>query len=179
MYMVYNCILARFSKPPDLFETFRVGGNFYPTTLSVLVSAVQKLSHHTAIPDDLILYRGTGGCVTLPSSFTNSDQLNCKGMTDWGFWSSTKNKQVALDFSGVRENKPRPMILEFRPTAVDRGASVQDFSQYPKEEETLYLPCSYVQPYGETIQTRWNMLAGSQLQFIKLTTKTNVILPFV
>jgi hypothetical protein len=159
MYMVYNCILAKFSKPPELFETFKAGGNLYPTTLSVLVSAVQKLSHHTPIPDNLILYRGTGGCVSLPSEFTNPDRFNCKGMTDWGFWSSTKNKQVALDFSGVRENKPRPMILEFRPTAVDRGASVQDFSQYPREEETLYLPCSYVQPHGKITKDRCCMLA--------------------
>jgi hypothetical protein len=161
MYMVYNCLLARFSKPPELFQTFEAGGNFYPTTLSVLVSAVQKLSHHTPIPNDLILYRGTGGCVSLPHNFTEPDRFNCKGMTDWGFWSSTKNKQVALDFSGVRENKPRPMILQFRPTAVDRGASVQDFSQYPKEEETLYLPCSYVQPHGSSIKTRCCKLGGS------------------
>jgi hypothetical protein len=75
-------------------------------------------------------------------------------MTDWGFWSSTKNRKVALDFSGLRENKPNPMILEFRPTAVDRGASVQDFSQYPGEEEILYLPCSYVQPNGPPFPQR-------------------------
>jgi hypothetical protein len=75
-------------------------------------------------------------------------------MTDWGFWSSTKERAVALDFSGARENKPRPMILQFKPTAVDRGASVQDFSQYPGEQEILYLPCSYVQPHGEPIKER-------------------------
>jgi hypothetical protein len=159
MYMVYNCILARFSKPPELFETFKAGENFYPTTLSVLVSAVQKLSHHTPIPDDLILYRGTGGCVTLPTSFTKPDEFNCKGMTDWGFWSSTKERNVALDFSGARENKPRPMILQFKPTAVDRGASVQEFSQYPAEQETLYLPCSYVQPHGDATRERCCTLA--------------------
>lgn len=158
MYMVYNCILAKFSKPPELFETFRAGNNFYPTTLSVLVSAVQKLSHHTPIPDDLILYRGTGGCVSLPKAFTEPDRFNCRGMTDWGFWSSTKDKKVALDFSGVRENKPFPMVLEFRPTAVDRGASVQDFSQYPGEQETLYLPCSYVQPNGAKFNDRYAAL---------------------
>lgn len=154
MYMVYNCILAKFSKPSELFEVFRSGGNFYATTLTVLVSAVQKLSHHTPIPDDLILYRGTGGCVSLPSSFTEPDQYNCRGMTDWGFWSSTKDKKVALDFSGLRENKPRPMVLEFKPTVVDRGANVQEFSQYPGEQETLYLPCSYVQPHGRSHSER-------------------------
>ena len=41
------------------------------------------------------------------------------------------------------------MVLEIEPSCVDRGAVVSEFSQYPKEEETLFLPMSYVAPSGQ------------------------------
>ncbi|MFN9999928.1 MAG: hypothetical protein ACK559_02255, partial [bacterium] len=58
MYMIYNCILARWSNPAALWDTLRSGNNLFTTTLSVLVSAIQKLSTNTVIPDGLMLYRG-------------------------------------------------------------------------------------------------------------------------
>jgi hypothetical protein len=66
MYMMYNCVLARWSNPAAMWDTLRRGNNLFTTTLSVLVSAVQKLSSITVIPDGLKLYRGTGGLVYLP-----------------------------------------------------------------------------------------------------------------
>jgi ankyrin repeat protein len=36
------------------------------------------------------------------------------------------------------------MVLEIEPSFLNRGAVVSEFSQYPKEEETLFLPMSYV-----------------------------------
>jgi ankyrin repeat protein len=154
--MIYNCILSRWSSPPSLWDTFRKGNNLFTTTLSVLVSAVQKLSAVTVIPNGLRLYRGTGGLVTLPQHFTTPDEHNCKGMTDWGFMSSSTNKSVAVQYSGVVEGRPHAMVLEIEPGCADRGAVVSEFSQYPKESETLFLPMSYVAQSGAQRLERTN-----------------------
>ena len=55
MFVVYNAILRRF--PPDVYQTFEQGKNTYSTTICVLVSAVQKLSRCTRIPEGTLLYR--------------------------------------------------------------------------------------------------------------------------
>jgi hypothetical protein len=98
MYMIYNCLLARWSSPSAMWDTLRCGNNLFTTTLSVLVSAVQKLSAITVIPDGLRLYRGTGGLTYLPDHFTNPDEYNCRGMTEWGFMSSSTDKNVAIGY---------------------------------------------------------------------------------
>jgi len=149
MYMIYNCVLARWSNPAAMWDTLRGGNNLFTTTLSVLVSAVQKLSTITVVPDGLKLYRGTGGLVYLPEHFSKPDDFNCRGMTDWGFMSCSADKEVAMGYSGAAEGRPHAMVLEIEPSFVDRGAVVSEFSQYPKEEETLFLPMSYVAPSGQ------------------------------
>ena len=64
--------------------------------------------------------------------------------------SFSADKEVAIDkYSGVKEGKPHAMVLEIEPSSVDRGAVVSEFSQYPKEEETLFLQMSYVAPSGQ------------------------------
>jgi ankyrin repeat protein len=62
--------------------------------------------------------------------------------------STTADKRVAIQYSGVREGRPRATILVITCGAVDRGACIRDFSQYPSEIEYLWLPCSFVQPSG-------------------------------
>jgi len=148
MYIIYNSVLAQWSSPPSVWNTLRDGGNLFTATLSVLVSAVQKLSAISAIPDGLKLYRGTGGLACLPAHFTNPDAYNCRGMTEWCFMSSSKQKSVAIQYSGVEQGRPHAMVLEIEPSRADRGAVVSEFSQYPGEEETLFLPMSYVQQNG-------------------------------
>ena len=149
MYMLYNCVLARWSSPATMWDTLRRGNNAFTTTLSVLVSSVQKLSAITVIPDGLKLYRGTGGLATLPAHFSQPDEFNCRGMTEWGFMSCSADKQVAIGYSGAAEGRPHAMVLEIEPSCVDRGAVVSGLSQYPKEVETLFLPMSYVAQSGE------------------------------
>ena len=46
--MVYNCVLRQW--PADLFRVFNEGGNLMPTTVFVLVSAIQKIARVTALP---------------------------------------------------------------------------------------------------------------------------------
>ncbi len=66
---MYNAILRQF--PKDLAEVF--DANQFPTTVSVLASAVQKLAREVRIPEGTPLYRGLGGLMELPESFFRSD----------------------------------------------------------------------------------------------------------
>jgi hypothetical protein len=60
--------------------------------------------------------------------------------------STTSSKNVALQYSGVKEGRPCAMVLVISVGAVDRGACIRDFSQFPAEVEYLYLPVSFVAP---------------------------------
>jgi hypothetical protein len=62
--------------------------------------------------------------------------------------STSANKSVAVQYSGVKEGKPRAGILQIRPNSIDRGADISEFSQYPGEREFLFLPYSFVQGEG-------------------------------
>ena len=150
MYVIYNAILTRY---PDarfngghcsMWQTLSgetgLSKNLFSTTLSVLVSAVQKLSAVTVYKEGLKLYRGTGGEVNLPKHFSTRDSFGCKGLTDWGLFSATCNMEVARKYSGALESKPNPVVFEIETNCVDRGASVGEFSQYPKEEEFIFVP---------------------------------------
>jgi ankyrin repeat protein len=171
MYMMYNCVLARWSNPAAMWDTLRSGNNLFTTTLSVLVSAVQKLSTITVIPDGLKLYRGTGGLVYLPEHFSTPDDFNCRGMTEWGFMSCSADKEVAMGYSGAAEGRPHAMVLEIEPSFVDRGAVVSELSQYPHEKETLFLPMSYVAPSG---QRRVEHSASGEVTVIPVRVSVNL-----
>ena len=143
-YHVYNSILRQY--PEDLYRLFET--NRFPTTIHVLVSAVHKLSRSMQLPTGLVLYRGLGGSVSLPAPFFHSDSYGRRGFTEWGFMSATADRKVAVRYSGVDELKPLPIVLEIRVRAVDRGACVLDFSQYPQEREYIYVPCCFLEEEG-------------------------------
>jgi hypothetical protein len=146
MFTVYNGILRR--HPDELYNQFRGNGNTFSTTIFILVSAVSKLSTCMKINDGLLLYRGLGGTLDLPESFTRADENGCKGYTEFGFISTTADRNVAVEYSGVKHKKPLASIMEIRPNAIDRGADISEFSQYQKEKEFLFVPMSYVQGEG-------------------------------
>ncbi len=143
MFVVYNGILRQF--PKELYDVFLESDNRFSTTIFVLVSAIQKLSRCMHIPAGMLLYRGLGGTLELPESFTIADENGCKGWTEFGFMSTTADRAVAVQYSGVKDRKPQASIMEIRPNAVDRGADISEFSQYPGEREFLFVPMSYVQ----------------------------------
>jgi WD40 repeat protein len=143
MFQIYNTILRQY--PEDKFEIFRDGDNLFSTTIFVLVSAVQKLSRFTRIPLGTQLYRGLGGKVDLPDIFFQIDDKGCSGYAEWGFLSTTSDRDVALGYSGVKERRPKAMVMVIETSSIDRGADISEFSQYPGEKEFLYLPCSFVQ----------------------------------
>jgi hypothetical protein len=182
---VYNSILRRY--PEETYNRFRKGNNLFSTTISVLVcitdarfacrrcltlngllvraqvSAVQKIARVMPLKEGLTLYRGLGGPVCLPRGFFKSDENGCRGFVEWGFMSTTADKEVAIDYSEARK-KGRgeelaqdwrgtgrgslPMVLVVRVSAVDRGACIRDFSQYALEVEYLWVPGSYLQQVG-------------------------------
>ena len=76
-----NAILRQF--PKAVYDVYNNGGNKFSTTLFVLVSAVQKLSRCIKIPPGMCLYRGMGGTMDLPDSFSNVDENGCCGYAEW------------------------------------------------------------------------------------------------
>ena len=62
--------------------------------------------------------------------------------------STTSRRDVAIQYSKVHEGNPIPRVLVIKVGSVDRGACIQDFSQYEEEKEYLYVPCSFVEMDG-------------------------------
>lgn len=128
-FQVYNVVLRRF--PRDAYDGQLECGNVYTTTIYVLVSAVTNIARETRMSAGLKLYRGLGGDKTFPVSFFKSNDKGHKGVLEWAFMSTTANKSIALQYSGIRQGKPYPTILEMDAGSVDRGADLSNFSQYP------------------------------------------------
>ena len=139
MFIKYN---------PCLRQGYGKGGNMFATTIFVLVSAVQKIARVTEISEQLTLYCGLGSVSDLPESFGHPDAFGSKGWTEFGFRSTTADKAIALDYSGIKKGNPHPMIMAIKPNAIDRGACIADLSQYQSEQEYLFVPCSFLQPNG-------------------------------
>jgi hypothetical protein len=146
MFEKYNCILRRW--PEEAYTEMVNKGATYTTTIHVLVSAVQKLAAAIKMPDGLKLYRGLGGVIDLPPGFFKPHANGGKGFTEWGFMSTTSEKHVAIQYSGMGGQVALPMVLEMTVNAVDRGACIRELSQYPQEVEYLWVPCSFVAPGG-------------------------------
>ena len=148
--MIYNAILRRY--PADIYKVYETADNKFPTTIFVLVSAIQKLSRCMNISADTLLYRGLGGSMELPDTFfvpcDKCTTPNALGYCEFAFMSTTQERSVAVQYSGVRDNKPKASIMEIHPNSVDRGADISDFSQYPGEKEFLIVPYSFVQGDG-------------------------------
>jgi hypothetical protein len=150
MFAIYNAVLRRY--PASIYEPFRAANNLFPTTIFVLVSAIQKLSRCMLVPPGTLLYRGLGGTMELPDSFfhpaVHCATPNALGYTEFGFMSTTAERSVAVKYSGVHENRPKASIMRIQPNSVDRGADISKFSQYPAEKEFLFVPYSFVQGEG-------------------------------
>ena len=150
MFVIYNAILRRY--PADIYKVYETADNTFPTTIFILVSAIQKLSRCMNIPAGTLLYRGLGGSMELPDTFFVPSQEcitpNALGYCEFAFMSTTQDRSVAVQYSGVRDNKPKASIMEIHPNSVDRGADISEFSQYPGEKEFLIVPYSFVQGDG-------------------------------
>jgi WD40 repeat protein len=171
MFQIYNTILRQY--PEDKFAVFRDGDNLFSTTIFVLVSAVQKLSRCTRIPLGTQLYRGLGGKVELPDTFFQIDDKGCSGYAEWGFLSTTSDRDVALGYSGVKERRPKAMVMIIETSSIDRGADISNYSQYPGEKEFLFLPCSFVQRSRQG-GGRVEVVLGGLMAFVSVRVNLNI-----
>jgi hypothetical protein len=141
MFQVYNSILRRF--PQNVYDVYANSDsdepNLFSTTIFVLVSAVQKLSRSNLIPPGTQLFRGMGGLMDLPDCFLQSDENGCCGYVEWGFMSTTTDRGIAIQYSGVKQGRPKATVMVIHPSSVDRGACIVEFSQYPGEKVRLPL----------------------------------------
>ena len=127
--------------PHARFQDFEKGGNLFSTTIAVLASAVQKLARVAQIPDGTVFYRGLNWLMELPKTFFRPDKQGRRGFAEWGFLSTTQSKEVALAYSGVRDGgdgRRMPMVMVLKSSAVDRGASIEAFSQYPQVPQSSH-----------------------------------------
>jgi hypothetical protein len=148
-YCIYNTALRQF--PALKYAHMCDVRNVYSTTIHVLVSAVQKLARSIKLPDGLKLYRGLSSAIDLPDGFYKSDACGCRGFVEWGFMSTTADKAVAIQYSALKEGQPFGIVLEISVGSVARGACIKEFSQYPQEEEHLWIPCSFLEPNGNRV----------------------------
>jgi len=86
---------------------------------------------------------------TLQEFYGSVKGVRVKGLTEFGFMSSTKEKSVATNYSKVAEGNPMATVLSMQCGAVDRAAPITEFSQFPGEEEWLWTPMCYVEPEPE------------------------------
>jgi hypothetical protein len=172
MFIIYNGILRQF--PKNIFGVFQEAQNLFPTTIFVLASALQKLARKSPISSDTPLYRGLGGAgkftLELPDSFHEPDADFCTGYMDFGFQSFTADKGTALTYSGVYQHKPGACALEIRPNSIDRAADISSFSQFPKEKEYTFVPCSFVQRArsNELEVVHWTSASGQQVGVLSI-----------
>jgi WD40 repeat protein len=171
MFQIYNTILRRY--PEDKFLIFKDGDNLFSTTIFVLVSAVQKLSRSTRIPLETLLYRGLSGKIDLPDIFFQVDDKGCSGYVEWGFLSTTADRDVALGYSGVKERRPKAMVMVLETSSIDRGADISELSQYPGEQEFLYLPCSFIQRARQS-NGRVHVVDGGLVSFVSVKVNLNI-----
>jgi hypothetical protein len=134
------------NAPEELYSVFEKAAKKNSTTIHVLQSAVVKIARNVKIPDGLILYRSLS--VQFPAQFHKPDANGCKGYAEWGFMSTTANREIAVMYSGVRESKPRATVLQIKTSSVNRAAYIEMYSQYSQEREYLWVPLSYMQPEG-------------------------------
>lgn len=94
------------------------------------------------------VYRGISG-VKLPEQLLHAKEGGGRGGVDFGFLSTTLNRDVAVNYVGEGE---MPVLFEFEVGDIDRGASISFLSQYPGEDEILIPPLSYMEVVGESFQ---------------------------
>ena len=112
----------------------REAGHKFANTLHLIASFVKKLQGLSDDRQGTRLYRGLGGLDV-------RDFIIGKGFTERAFMSSTKSLQVALKATQGHVGT----VLAMEVSAVDNGAEVVEFSQFPGEKETVWNSCCYMQ----------------------------------
>ncbi|CAK0790071.1 unnamed protein product, partial [Prorocentrum cordatum] len=93
------------------------------------------------------VYRGTSGG-RLPNQFwVKDDTTGVKGGVEYGFLSTTVDRQVARQYSGGAAGT----ILEIQTGMIDKGADLSWISQYPHEAELCFPPLTNMEVLGTKV----------------------------
>jgi len=141
-------------------ERMKEAGHKFSSTIHVLVSAVKKLQRLSAGVQGTMVYRGLGGLDV--KTFIDGN-----GFTERAFTSTTKNLEVALEYSGAKSGRTGT-VLAMELSEVDQGAELQDFSQYPGERETLWNACSYMEALKGREEWRITPCGPVKLVYVKM-----------
>ena len=123
----------------------------YSTSIFVLTSAIVKLTKLQRIPTGMRLYRGVRN-VQFPNSFQQPDPFGRRGITEYAFMSTTQSLDIAIQYA-YREDSRISTIFEIEVGSVDRGANIKEFSQYEHENEFLWTPGTFMEPYEKRVET--------------------------
>jgi hypothetical protein len=162
--------------PKEAYESCRNKDgsyNTYPTTIHALLSGMRKLMWVAPVPQERFVYRGLGGA-NLPDKFFEQDEFGVRGGTEFGMLSTSKNMDVALQYAG---DKKMPTVFKIGIGAVNRGALLDDFSQYEAEQEVLFPPLSFLEVVGEI--SYMTMPSGKVVRVVPLEIIANLNSPLL
>ncbi|CAK0805338.1 unnamed protein product [Prorocentrum cordatum] len=144
------------SKMRDRFQSLcggppgsskEVAVNRYATTIHVLVSALVKASKTSKA---CTVMRGTTGG-RLPKQFWEKDDAGVKGGIEYGFMSTTTDREVAMQYAS---GQSAGTVLEIQTGMIDRGAELSWISQYPHEKEMCFPPLTSMQVLGTSVKDK-------------------------
>ncbi|CAK0862588.1 unnamed protein product [Prorocentrum cordatum] len=121
--------------------------NRYTTTIHVLASALVKISKLSKAG---VVVRGTAGG-RLPKQFWEEDAFGVRGGIEYGFMSTTSNREVAMQYASD-PRRGAGTILEIQTGMIDRGADLSWISQYPHERELCFPPLTSLQVLGTSVE---------------------------
>ena len=87
----------------------------------------------------------------LPSSFFQRNTAGVRGGIEYGFSSTTTDREQALLYAGG-DQSDASTIFEMQMGMVDRGADVSWLSQYPHEREVLLPPLTGLEALEHSVE---------------------------
>jgi len=118
-------------------------GNFYPTTIHLIHSAVQKMSRLVSVG---IVYSGVSG-LPLDNSFMEPDAVGARGGLEHAFTATTTDRDVAISYATPRFchniHVQFGIVFEIHMGPLDRGGDLSLLSQYPHEHEIVLPPFTF------------------------------------
>ncbi len=121
------------------------------------------------VPVHRKLWRGMGGRVLAKEKFFEVDKRNTRGAVDLAFLSTTKERNVAIDYSG--KDKKLGTLLEIDYGKVDCPAPLDELSQYPGEKEMLFGPLSNLEVVGDPRLDQYN---GQKVLVVPIRINSNL-----
>ena len=150
-YIKYNTVLRSKTADAHMLRLAKelTKGNGYATSIHAINSCVIKLSKLTKAGK---IWRGIKDA-TLPKAFWVPNEMGVRGGIEYGFSSTTTDRDQALLFAGGgSDQQEASTIFEMRMGMVDRGADLAFLSQYPHEQEVLLPPLTGIEALGTDVE---------------------------